>query len=104
MAAITFGATGTNTIVLFLEKYDEPPKRKDLMMDSVQAILGGSDLTDWTDQEIYKSYLAHIEVDEQTYNGFISESLEILQLAKLEYFKMYTRPLAKIRCSVKIGA
>lgn len=86
----TFGATGTNTIVLFLEKYDEPPKRKDLMMDSVQAILSGSDLTDWTDQEIYKSYLAHIKVDEQTYNGFINESLEILQLAKLEYFKMYT--------------
>ena len=85
----TFGATGTNTIVLFLEKYDEPPKRKDLVMDSVHAILGGSDLTDWTDQEIYKSYLAHIEIEEQTYKGFINESLEIRQLAKLEYFKMY---------------
>ena len=23
----TFGATGTNTVVLFLEKYNEPPKK-----------------------------------------------------------------------------
>ena len=86
----TFGATGTNTIVLFLEKYDEPPKRKDLLMDSVHAILAGSDLTDWIDQEIYEAYLAQIGADEQAYQAFISESLEIRQFANLEYFKMYT--------------
>lgn len=85
----TFGATGTNTIVLFLEKYDEPPKKKDLMMDSVHAILNGDDLADWIDQEIYELYLAQIAVDEKTYRGFISESLEICQLADHEYFKMY---------------
>ncbi len=85
----TFGATGTNTIVLFLEKYDEPPKRKDLVMDSVRAILNGDDLTDWIDQKIYESYLARTEVNEETYKAFINETAEISQLADDEYFKMY---------------
>ena len=85
----TFGATGTNTIVLFLEKYDEPPKRKDMVSDSVHAILNGNDLTDWMDQIIYESYLARIEVDEETYKAFINETAEISQLADDAYFKMY---------------
>jgi len=35
----TFGATGTNTVVLFLEKYSEPPKQSDLKQDSTDAII-----------------------------------------------------------------
>lgn len=85
----TFGATGTNTIVLFLEKYAEPPKKKDLAADSVHAILSGDDLTDWTDRKIYESYLAQIEADEEAYKAFINETAEISQLADDEYFKMY---------------
>ena len=34
----TFGATGTNTVVLFLEKYNEPPKKADLIEDSIDAV------------------------------------------------------------------
>ena len=85
----TFGATGTNTIVLFLEKFDEPPKRKDLVTDSAHAILNGDDLTDWIDQKIYESYLAQIEIGEEVYNAFVNETAEIWQLANNEYFKMY---------------
>ena len=70
----TFGATGTNTIVLFLEKYSEPPKRKDLVIDSVNAILSGKDLTDWEDKEILRQYLAKIEVTEDDYRKLLSKS------------------------------
>lgn len=35
----TFGATGTNTVILFLQKFNEPPKRTDMVLDSVEAIL-----------------------------------------------------------------
>ena len=41
LGSVTFGETGTNTVVLFLEKYNEPPKRKDMVCDSVTAILSG---------------------------------------------------------------
>lgn len=70
----TFGATGTNTIVLFLEKYSEPPKRKDLVIDSVNAIQSGKDLTDWEDKEILRQYLAKIEVTEDDYRMLLSKS------------------------------
>ena len=70
----TFGATGTNTVVLFLEKYSEPPKRKELVADSVTAIQSGSDLTDWEDKEILRQYLAKIEVTEDDYRKLLSKS------------------------------
>lgn len=85
----TFGATGTNTVVLFLEKYDEPPKKKDLVTDSVNAILSGEDITEWKDRDIYESYLAQIEVSEEDYAPFIKEGLALEELAEGEYFKMY---------------
>lgn len=43
----TFGATSTNTIVLFLEKYNEPPKVAELAQDAVNAIMQGLDDHDW---------------------------------------------------------
>ena len=70
----TFGATGTNTIVLFLEKNNEPPKRKELVADSVSAIQSGKDLTDWEDQEILRQYLAKIEVSETDYRLLLSKT------------------------------
>ena len=42
----TFGATGTNTAILFLEKFKEPPKRIDLVTDSVTSIFEANNLVD----------------------------------------------------------
>jgi type I restriction-modification system DNA methylase subunit len=52
MGSKTFGATGTNTVVLFLEKFNEPPKRLDLVYDSVNSIFVSNDLSDWEDEDI----------------------------------------------------
>lgn len=85
----TFGATGTNTVVLFLEKFNEPPKKADLSADSVEAIFGGATLTDWKDKDILSAYIAQIEVDEQIYTEYLNKAYSLDELADTDYFKMY---------------
>lgn len=85
----TFGATGTNTVVMFLEKFNEPPKQIDLSADSVEAIFSGVELTEWKDKEILEAYMAQIEVDEDAYRAFLKKDYSIDELNDDEYFKMY---------------
>ncbi len=56
----TFGATGQNTIVLFLEKFSEPPKRIDMVSDSIDSIFEARDLSDWEDHDILNAYLESV--------------------------------------------
>ncbi len=67
----TFGETGTNTVILFLEKFKELPKRIDFVKDSVDSIFEANILMDWEDDEIYKNYLDKMysvpELDEYAY-------------------------------------
>lgn len=86
----TFGATGTNTVVLFLEKYDEPPKKMDILKDSVDAILFGDITEDWGDEKIFKDYLQQINVTEELYRSFLDETVTLDELIKDEYFAQYT--------------
>ena len=90
----TFGATGTNTVVLFLEKFNEPPKKADLSTDSVEAIFSGATLTDWKDKDILNAYIAQIEVDEQIYTDYLNKAYTIDELADNEYFRMYVNAFA----------
>lgn len=85
----TFGATGTNTVVLFLEKYNEPPKYKDMVHDSVTAILSGAELDDWQDKEIFESYVAKIGINEELYVAFAKQTLTLKDISETEHFKMY---------------
>ena len=85
----TFGATGTNTVVLFLEKFNEPPKLMDMMADSVDAILNGRELNDWQDKEILELYAAQIEQNLENYKSFLKKELSLSELGNIEYFKMY---------------
>lgn len=85
----TFGATGQNTVVLFLEKFNEPPKQIDLSEDSVDAIFGGETLDDWKDKDILNAYLTQIEVDEGIYQTFLAKHYSISDLMAIEYFRMY---------------
>lgn len=90
----TFGATGTNTVVLFLEKFNEPPKKTDLSTDSVEAIFSSAALTDWKDKEILNAYIAQIEVKEEFYTKYLSRIYSLDELTDLEYFKMYVSAFA----------
>lgn len=85
----TFGATGTNTVILFLEKFNEPPKRLDLIIDSVNAIFAVEDISDWEDNDILNGYLAQIAVSSVVYKNFIKREKSYLEWKDDNYFKMY---------------
>lgn len=85
----TFGATGTNTVILFLEKYGKPPKRIDMVSDSVSSIFDSNDLTDWEDDTILKEYLQKINVGPSTYDAFVKREKDYTYWKNDTYFKMY---------------
>jgi len=72
----TFGATGTNTVIMFLEKFNEPPKKTDLVSDSIDAIMSRQNLSGWRDKEILSEYVKQIEVDETDYLAFLEMDLQ----------------------------
>ena len=84
----TFWATWTNTVVLFLEKYDEPPKHYKIIEDTVDSIFEW-DEDWWEDKEIFSQYLDKIWVSLDDYKNFISEKSSIEDLWKIEYFAEY---------------
>ena len=90
----TFGATGTNTVVMFLEKFNEPPKRLDLSSDSVDAIFSGDVTVDWTDREILDAYIARNDMDAEAYAIFLKKGYTIEELNVNSYFKMYVGAFA----------
>lgn len=85
----TFGATSTSTIVLFMERFHEPPIQKQLAIDTANGILSGNDNSDWNDSDILNEYLSHIGVTAEQYKDFISETASIEDLCAIEYFKPY---------------
>ena len=85
----TFGATGTNTVVLFLERYNEPPKVSKMTEDIVDGIISNTDCSEWQDKEIMEAYLAHQGIEDETYKQFLSRSIPWELLQQDSYFKMY---------------
>lgn len=85
----TFGATGTRTVVLFMERFHEPPVQKQLAIDTANGILSGNDNSDWNDSDILNEYLSHIGVTAEQYKAFVSETASIEELRSIEYFKIY---------------
>lgn len=85
----TFCATGTTTVVMFLEKFNEPPKQIDLARDTVEAIFNGDSLEGWKDQEVFEKYLIQIEIKDVVYRKFLERKYSIDDLSKIDYFNMY---------------
>lgn len=90
----TFGATGTNTVIMFLEKFNEPPKRTDLSLDSVEAIMSNQNLRDWDDKNVLAEYIKQIEVSESVYSAYLNKSLSVNELKDSDYFRMYVAAFA----------
>ena len=85
----TFGATGTNTVVLFLERYNEPPQVSKMAEDIVDGIMSNTDCSEWQDKEVLEAYLSHQNVDEESYKQFLSRSMPWEMLQQDSYFKSY---------------
>lgn len=100
----TFGATGTNTVIMFLEKRDEPPVQEKIVEDSATAILSTLDLKDWEDCEIKSQYLSQIGVTADDYAVLVDESLNIDLLQGNDYFKGFFTEYAKTKRKQTIRA
>lgn len=88
----TFGATGTNTVVLYLQKNDEPPVKSLVAKDIVSAIFGSNDLEVAADKEIFEEYCAHIQVEKEDYIKFLKDAKENADYSVYKnhkYFGMY---------------
>ena len=85
----TFGATGTNTVTLFLERYNEPPKLSELVKDCVEAIITGEDITNFVDKQILMEYLQMQNISEEDYHGFLTRAFAMSEMKQIPYFKTY---------------
>ena len=85
----TFGATATSTVVLFLEKFNEPPKKFNLILDSINAIFSKEHLEDWEDKDILHNYLLKINISYDIYYTFISKTKDYTYWQNQPYFNKY---------------
>lgn len=92
----TFGATGTNTVTLFLERYNEPPRIAELVNDSVDAIMQGKNIKNFTDKQILSDYLQMNNVEDFVYLSFLRREIDWETLRSNSYFKVYTDAFANM--------
>ena len=85
----TFSETDTNTVVLFLERFNEPPKIAQLNQDIVDSIFSDSVTDEWEEKRILDAYLNHQNIGSDVYNQFILKKLSVDQLREDDYFKIY---------------
>lgn len=87
----TFGATTSSTIVVFLEKFNEPPKRVNLVLDSVDNIMSNTNhLEGLEDDDIFKEYLEHIDVSFEDYQKWLNR-VDFSEWENHSYFREYYR-------------
>ena len=101
-----FQAANCETVILFLDKYDEPPRRASLVVDSVDAIISRKSLDGWEDKSILDGYLSHIGVSESDYACFISRKATWTKWLGHDYFGLYAKSfqgLAEIKSLRKKG-
>lgn len=85
----TFGATGTNTVVLFLERYNEPPRVSEMAKDTVDGILQVDDVEEWQDAQVLDAYTTHQGIDCDLYKNFVHQTLSWDDIKVNDYLKIY---------------
>ena len=95
-AGKTFGETNTSTIILFLEHFDFPPQKAQMLKDSISAILSNEELTDWDDKDIFENYLRTINVEQADYERFIRKEETLFENTFAAYFKEYEKAFLEI--------
>lgn len=85
----TFGATGTNTVTLFLERYNEPPHYAELAHDIVNGILSNGGDADWEDAQVLDAYIIHQKIEKKTYLSFLRQEFTKEEVMSDSYLKGY---------------
>ncbi|MBR1805229.1 MAG: N-6 DNA methylase [Selenomonadaceae bacterium] len=84
----TFGATGTSTVVMFLERFDEPPRVTAEFEDIAETILSGKILQRQITREVFAAYTKKIGVAPDDYKKFIARAVNFDKW-KVLYFAGY---------------
>lgn len=92
----TFGATGTNTVVLFLERYNEPPRVSEMAKDTVDGILHIDDVEEWQDAQVLDAYTNHQGIDSDLYKNFVRKTLSWDEIVANDYLKIYVDAFASV--------
>ena len=90
----TFGATGTNTVVLFMQKNNEPPVKSEVVFDNVTAVFSGESLNIENDKELLENYCKQIEISSDKYAAFIQDTKQntlYTKYQKHKYFGSYVK-------------
>ncbi|MBR1668713.1 MAG: N-6 DNA methylase [Bacteroidaceae bacterium] len=90
----TFGATGTNTVTLFLERFNEPPRLAELAHDTVNGILANGGDAEWEDKQVLEAYVSHQKINLDTYLHFIKKELSKEDILSNAYLKSYAETFA----------
>lgn len=90
----TFGATGTNTVTLFLERFNEPPRLAELAHDTVNGILANGGDAEWEDRQVLEAYVSHQKIDLCTYLSFAKKELSREDILSNTYLKSYAETFA----------
>ncbi|KXU16005.1 Type I restriction-modification system, DNA-methyltransferase subunit M / specificity subunit S [Streptococcus oralis] len=77
-----FGATGTNTAVLFLEKISYPPQQDRLARDQAEAVFKQFPLQHQKDQAVLNAYLETIGMPSELYDKIRQQSLTWAELSE----------------------
>lgn len=90
----TFGATGTNTVALYLKKNSEPPVKSEIAKDNAAAVFENEELKITSDKNIFDSYCKKINIPKDEYLAFIKAARnaeEYTQHKNHPYFGMYVK-------------
>lgn len=90
----TFGATGTNTVTLFLERFNEPPRLAELAYDTVNGILANGGDAEWEDKQVLDAYVSHQKINLDTYLHFTKKELSKEDILSNSYLKSYAETFA----------
>jgi type I restriction-modification system DNA methylase subunit len=96
----TFSATTQETVILFLQRYQEPPKHNSLASDFVDAVINNQPLENWIDREVFDAYLEMQKISETSYHKFIEGTLDWEYMWSDNYYKQYCNEFCTISISV----
>ncbi len=100
----TFGATGINTVTLFLERYAEPPRIANLVNDSVKAIMDHFGIDEFVDRNLLDAYLTHQHINEDAYYEFINRDMSYNDILNHPYFQIYAKFYYQINFTIPRNA
>ena len=83
----TFGATGTKTAIMFLERFDEPPSFIADFADVADTIIDGKTPARQFSRDIFDAYLRKIDKTADDYRKFIAAAND--KTRKVEYEKIF---------------